>query len=185
MNDLNELRNFEFGFQSLYMKSNYGFLQWLLNKWDRASMSQSIEIRSPFLDWELFQYSISIPTRHKSNQGKNKSILRDAYKNQVSDQILNYKSKQGLPIEDNQNYQTLIINNSINEKKFKECGLWDFNKINRYLEKNEFDTSINRELIKICETYLMNESLSSSMTKDENNLHNSPLQNNLLNHPLN
>ena len=72
------LKNFEFGFQSLYMKSNYGFLQWLLNKWDRASMSKSIEIRSPFLDW-LFQYSISIPIRHKSYQGKNKSLLRDAY----------------------------------------------------------------------------------------------------------
>lgn len=185
LNDLNELRNFEFGFQSLYMKSNYGFLQWLLNKWDRASMSQSIEIRSPFLDWELFQYSISIPIRHKSNQGKNKSILRDAYKNQVTDQILNYKSKQGLPIEDNQNYQTLILKNSINEKKFKECGLWDFNEINRYLEKNEFDASINKELIRICETYLMNESLSSSKSEDENNVHNSPLQNNLLNHPLN
>ena len=66
------------------MKSNYGFLQWLLNKWDRASMSKSIEIRSPFLDWELFQYSISIPIRHKSYQGKNKSLLRDAYRDQVS-----------------------------------------------------------------------------------------------------
>ena len=185
INDLNDLKNFEFGFQSLYMKSNYGFLQWLLNKWDRASMSKSIEIRSPFLDWELFQYSISIPIRHKSYQGKNKSLLRDAYRDQVSDEILNYKSKQGLPIENNQNYKKLIINNSVNEKKFKESGLWDFNKISQYINKNEFDESMNKELIKICETYLMNESFSSSTIEDEINAHNSSLKNNLLGHPLN
>ena len=79
----------------------------------------------------------------------------------------------------------MIINNSVNEKKFKESGLWDFNKISQYINKNEFDESMNKELIKICETYLMNRSLSSSKTEDENNMHNSPLQNNLLNHPLN
>ena len=29
--DLELLKNFDFSFQSLYLKSNYGFLQWLLN----------------------------------------------------------------------------------------------------------------------------------------------------------
>ena len=79
----------------------------------------------------------------------------------------------------------MIINNSVNEKKFKESGLWDFNKISQYINKNEFDESMNKELIKICETYLMNESFSSSTIEDEINAHNSSLKNNLLGHPLN
>ena len=97
------------------MKSNYGFLQWLLNKWDRASMSKSIEIRSPF--FRLGAFSILDFNSNKTQilSRKNKSLLRDAYRDQVSDEILNYKSKQGLPIENNQNYKKLIINNSVNE----------------------------------------------------------------------
>ena len=75
--DLELLKNFDFSFQSLYLKSNYGFLQWLLNKWDRASMRHSIEIRSPFLDYNLFQFALSIPMYQKVSKGQNKSILRD------------------------------------------------------------------------------------------------------------
>ena len=157
--DLKELSNFDLGFQTLYLKSNYGFLQWLLNKWDRASMSQSIEIRSPFLDWTVFQYAISIPARHKTLNGKNKSLLRDAYKNQVSDEILDYKNKQGLPKVSNKVYEKLILDNSLNEKDFKESSIWDYSKITKNLNSRELTISESRELLKICETYLMNKSL--------------------------
>ena len=63
----------------MYLEATYGHLQWLLNKWDKASMNSSVEIRSPFMDWEFFQYSLAIPAELKIGQGQNKSILRKAF----------------------------------------------------------------------------------------------------------
>ena len=54
--DLKKLVDFDLPFQIMYLEATYGHLQWLLNKWDKASMNSSVEIRSPFMDWEFFQY---------------------------------------------------------------------------------------------------------------------------------
>ena len=56
LDDIKELQNYSFEFGSLYLHAAYGHLQWLLTKWDKASMSSSVEIRSPFMDWKFFQY---------------------------------------------------------------------------------------------------------------------------------
>jgi len=151
--DVITLQDFDFSFQSLYMKSNYGFLQWLLNKWDRASMRYSVEIRSPYLDFNLFQYALSIPMNHKIYAGKNKSILRDAYSSKIPDEIINFKNKQGLPSNKNNEYEEIILKNSLNEKSFKESPLWDSKKICDKFQNN-FNTSEKLEAIKICESYL-------------------------------
>jgi len=152
--DLEELKNFDFSFQSLYIKSTYGFLQWLLNKWDRASMKNSIEIRSPFLDYNLFQYALSIPYNQKVLNGQNKSILREAYFDNIPIEIINFKNKQGLPSNKNLEYEELIILNSISEKDFLESSLWDGNKIKQDIVLNN---NLNKaEIIKICESYVYN-----------------------------
>ena len=51
-------------------------MQWLLNKWDKASMASSVEIRSPFLDWRFFQYALALPrTELKTKNGYFQKIL--------------------------------------------------------------------------------------------------------------
>jgi asparagine synthase (glutamine-hydrolysing) len=50
----------------------------ILHEDDLNAMYYSIENRSPFLDRELFEYSMSIPTRHLIHRGYAKSILREA-----------------------------------------------------------------------------------------------------------
>jgi len=157
--DLKELKNFDFSFQSLYVKSTYGFLQWLLNKWDKASMRHSIEIRSPFLDYNLFQYALSIPSNQKVLNGQNKSILREAYLNNIPNEILNFKNKQGLPSNKNLDYEDLIISNSINEKGFLESSLWDGNKIKKDIDLN--NSNNKAEIIKIAESYLFQKSMTN------------------------
>lgn len=160
--DLELLKNFDFSFQSLYLKSNYGFLQWLLNKWDRASMRNSVEIRSPFLDYNLFQFALSIPMYQKVSKGQNKSILRDAYKQKLPEEIINFKAKQGLPSNKNQKYRNLIFENSINEKGFIESNLWDSKKIIKDFNTNDGNEN-HTEILKICESYLYDTAMKSEI----------------------
>jgi asparagine synthase (glutamine-hydrolysing) len=51
----------------------------LLVKVDRASMANSLEIRSPFLDMDLAAFCMTLPVEMKINNGVGKYLLRNAY----------------------------------------------------------------------------------------------------------
>jgi asparagine synthetase B (glutamine-hydrolysing) len=53
------------------------------------------ECRSPFLDRELFEFALSIPTRHLIAQGRAKFVLREAMRGIVPDLILDNPRAQG------------------------------------------------------------------------------------------
>tara|TARA_B100000029_G_C17598346_1_gene964947 strand:- start:1487 stop:3403 length:1917 start_codon:yes stop_codon:yes gene_type:complete len=129
--DLNELKNFNLPFQILFYHANYGHMQWLLNKWDKASMASSVEIRSPYLDWNFFQYCLSMPAEYKFNFGKNKYILREAFKDILTKSINDDFRKQGLKIAKykENNEDTKLMEEEFNQKKFKEESIWDGKKI--------------------------------------------------------
>tara|TARA_B100000579_G_scaffold436335_1_gene462007 strand:- start:1076 stop:2992 length:1917 start_codon:yes stop_codon:yes gene_type:complete len=129
--DLNELKYFNLPFQILYFHANYGHMQWLLNKWDKASMASSIEIRSPYLDWNFFQFALALPAEYKFNLGKNKYILREAFKNLLPKSINEDFRKQGLKTTKykDKELDIKLIEEGINQKTFKEEKSWDSKKI--------------------------------------------------------
>ncbi|MEK7621568.1 MAG: asparagine synthase (glutamine-hydrolyzing) [Patescibacteria group bacterium] len=49
----------------------------LLSKVDRISMMHGLEVRSPFLDTELVEFVINLPTKFKSDKDSSKIILKD------------------------------------------------------------------------------------------------------------
>jgi asparagine synthase (glutamine-hydrolysing) len=49
-----------------------------LHSEDRSSMRWSVEARLPFLDHDLVEYVLSLPTEYKCRRGVQKAILRDA-----------------------------------------------------------------------------------------------------------
>lgn len=51
----------------------------ILAKIDRASMASSLELRAPFLDVDLAEFCISLPSRLKLHGGVDKLVLRQAY----------------------------------------------------------------------------------------------------------
>lgn len=87
------------------MKSNSGtdklfagnFRTRLINdylvKIDRASMMNSIEVRSPFLDTELAQYSLSVKNEIKFKENHTKYILKKLAKKYVNPDIFIQKKK--------------------------------------------------------------------------------------------
>jgi asparagine synthase (glutamine-hydrolysing) len=69
----------------------------LLVKVDRASMLNSIECRSPFLNKELWQFTNKLPENYLIRGWNKKHILKEAFKNDFPDNFLN-KSKKGFGV---------------------------------------------------------------------------------------
>lgn len=72
-----------------------------LVKVDRASMTHSLEVRSPFLDFRFVELARRIPVKWKVTTSKTKILMRDIIKDIVPDKILS-RPKQGFepPIAD-------------------------------------------------------------------------------------
>lgn len=66
-----------------------------LHEDDHNAMFFSIENRSPFLDRQLFEFMLSVPTCHLMRDGYNKKILRDAMRGIVPEPILTCREKVG------------------------------------------------------------------------------------------
>ena len=62
---LSDLSEFNADFQYTVFKSHCGFLQYFAHKWDRVSMANSVEIRSPFLDKNVYLFMLSLPLEMK------------------------------------------------------------------------------------------------------------------------
>jgi asparagine synthase (glutamine-hydrolysing) len=60
----------------------------VLAKVDRASMAHSLEVRSPFLDYRLVEWALSLPVEHKLKRGVGKYILRALMKNKLPSEVV-------------------------------------------------------------------------------------------------
>ncbi|HLT54867.1 MAG TPA: asparagine synthase (glutamine-hydrolyzing) [Bacillota bacterium] len=69
----------------------------ILLKADRVTMANSLELRVPFLDKEVFRVASEIPVNLKIANGTTKSILREAARGIVPDHVLDRK-KLGFPV---------------------------------------------------------------------------------------
>jgi asparagine synthase (glutamine-hydrolysing) len=66
----------------------------MLVKVDRASMANALEVRSPLLDYTLFQWALSLPTEQKVHGGQGKVVLKKSLEPHVPHELL-YRPKQG------------------------------------------------------------------------------------------
>lgn len=81
--------------ERLYMSTTQTSLPALLRYEDRSSMAHSIEARVPFLDYRLVEYVFSLPAHQKVNNGYSKTVLRNAMKGYVPENILKRSDKMG------------------------------------------------------------------------------------------
>lgn len=69
----------------------------MLVKVDRTSMLNSLECRAPFLNRELFEYTMSLPEDYLLNKWSKKHILKEAFKDDFPDGFLD-KPKRGFGV---------------------------------------------------------------------------------------
>ena len=79
-------------FQKMDIKCFMGEL--VLAKIDRASMANSLEVRVPFLDHELYEFVIGLDDSVYFKPGEKKFLLRENIKNHLPQKIMN-RAKQG------------------------------------------------------------------------------------------
>lgn len=76
---------------------NYYLPDELMVKTDIASMANSLEVRSPLLDYELAEFVATLPVELKYKNGRGKWILREVFRELLPDKIFN-KAKTGFSI---------------------------------------------------------------------------------------
>lgn len=69
----------------------------LLVKVDRASMANSLEVRSPFLDYRLFDFALNLPEKFRLNNLISKYILKKYAKGLIPKEIIS-RGKKGFGI---------------------------------------------------------------------------------------
>jgi asparagine synthase (glutamine-hydrolysing) len=80
--------------QVLYADMNTWLPGDILTKVDRASMANSLEVRSPFLDHRLVEWAATLPPGLKLRGGTGKYVLKRALEPFLPEDIL-YRTKQG------------------------------------------------------------------------------------------
>ncbi|MBI5045163.1 MAG: asparagine synthase (glutamine-hydrolyzing) [Candidatus Levybacteria bacterium] len=72
---------------------------WYLVKADRGSMSQSLEVRSPFLDVDLAEFVMTLPSKYKYSINKNKILLKKIANKYLPKAVIDRKKMGfGLPL---------------------------------------------------------------------------------------
>ncbi|MDH4071474.1 MAG: amidotransferase 1, exosortase A system-associated [Gammaproteobacteria bacterium] len=69
----------------------------ILTKVDRASMAHSLEVRTPFLDYEFVEWAAGLPSGEKLKGGEGKHILKQALRPLLPNEVL-FRSKMGFAV---------------------------------------------------------------------------------------
>ena len=91
-----------------YLTMNW-FMQTLLDRTDRASMYNGLEVRVPFCDYRLVEYLWNIPWEIKALNGREKGLLRYIVKDMLPEEIVSRK-KSPYPKTHNPSYLRRVKN---------------------------------------------------------------------------
>lgn len=83
------------------------FMQTLLDRKDRMSMYQSLEVRVPFCDYRIAEYLYGVPWEYKDHRGREKGLLRYAMEGILPDAV-RYRKKSPYPKTFHPRYTQLI-----------------------------------------------------------------------------
>ncbi|WP_017596467.1 asparagine synthase (glutamine-hydrolyzing) [Nocardiopsis potens] len=97
----------------------------LLDRGDRFSMSCGLEVRVPYCDPALVEYSYNIPWSIKSFDGREKSLLRAAFRGVVPDEILD-RRKSPYPVTQDGRYAELLCKQLLSTLDDPTSPLSDF-----------------------------------------------------------
>ena len=85
------------------------FMQTLLDRKDRMSMYNALEVRVPFCDYRIAEYLYSVPWEYKDYKSYEKGLLREAMRDILPDEVL-WRKKSPYPKTHNPEYLKLVSN---------------------------------------------------------------------------
>ncbi len=114
------------------------FMQTLLDRKDRMSMYNALEVRVPFCDYRIAEYLYSVPWEYKDYRSHEKGLLREAMRDILPDEVL-WRKKSPYPKTHNPEYLKLVSNmlsDIINNTS---------SKIFEFIKKEELQKLLNTE----------------------------------------
>ncbi len=115
----------------------------MLTKVDLMSMANGLEVRVPFLDYELVNYSFSLPSDFKINASLRKRILQDSFRDILPPELYN-RPKKGFEVPLlkwlRNDMKPMIKDDLLSEKLIHEQGIFNYKEI-RKLKRQLFSIS--------------------------------------------
>ncbi len=94
--------------REMFYLNFYWFMQCLLERKDRCSMYNGLEVRVPFCDYRLVEYAYNMPWELKAWNGREKGIVRKAFEDILPDKIC-WRKKSPYPKTHNPVYFNLCV----------------------------------------------------------------------------
>lgn len=126
----------DYRMRELYYLNLKWFMVNLLNRKDRMSMANSLEVRVPFADIRLAQYAFNIPSDIKLLHGREKGLLRKALEDILPRDII-YRKKSPYPKTHNPIYTEIVcstMKDILNNKTSPILSIIDKNKVKEIIE---------------------------------------------------
>ena len=126
----------EYRMRELFYLNLRWFMVNLLNRKDRMSMANSLEVRVPFADYKIVEYAFNIPSNIKLLNGREKGLLRKSLEGILPQDII-YRKKSPYPKTHNPIYTDYVCNimNEILENKTSPIlDIIDKNKIKEIVD---------------------------------------------------
>lgn len=115
------------------------FMQTLLDRKDRMSMYNGLEVRVPFCDYRIVEYAFNMPWEIKALNGREKGVLREAMKGILPYEII-YRKKSPYPKTHNPLYMKAVsdkVKTILQDKTSVLSSILDYNKVVDLIENEE------------------------------------------------
>lgn len=110
----------------------------MLTKVDLMSMANGLEVRTPFLDFEVVNFIFSLPEDFKINSGIRKRILQDAFRDVLPAQLYR-RPKKGFEVPllkwFRREMKSMIVDDLLSEKLINEQGIFNYAEIRKLKEQ--------------------------------------------------
>jgi len=110
----------------------------MLVKVDMMSMANSLEVRTPFLDYELVNFAFSLPSEYKMDKNTGKKILQDCFQDVLPPEIY-HRKKHGFEVPllkwFRKELNTLIFNELLEDNFIKQQDLFEITEIRKLKNK--------------------------------------------------
>ncbi len=112
------------------------FMQTLLDRKDRMSMYNALEVRVPFCDYRVAEYLYSVPWEYKDYNSYEKGLLRKAVEGILPEEVL-WRKKSPYPKTHNPEYLSIV------SKKLQEIVENDNSPMLSFINKSELEKLLN------------------------------------------
>jgi asparagine synthase (glutamine-hydrolysing) len=99
----------------------------ILTKVDRASMAHSLEVRTPFLDYEFVEWVSKLPSSIKLHGNEGKHVLKRALEPVLPNEVL-YRKKQGFAVPLDMWFRGSLrthLADAVRGERLASCGIFD------------------------------------------------------------